>query len=271
MGSGVLAVSSLQAGNMTGKGKKLKIGIQLWTMRDVIHSDLKGTLASLGKIGFNSIEAYGFDGSFYGHSAKDFRKMCDEPGMQISSAHCSITAENALEYADKAAEAGLEYLVLPSFNGRPEKTLDDFKKVADEMNRIGEITLKSGIQFGYHNHNFEFQPMEDTLPYDTLLAETVPNLVAFEMDIFWLVKAGQDPFNYFEKHPGRFQLWHVKDMGNDGETCIVGNGHIKFKELLEQSKKAGLKEFIYEQEDYSEGSSLFCAAQSYNYILKHLK
>jgi sugar phosphate isomerase/epimerase len=177
--SGALAATSAYAGSASAKGRKMKTGIQLWTVRDVINSDLTGTLASLSKIGFNSLEPYGFDGSFYGHSSVDFRKMCNDLGMDITSTHSGITAANASEYAQKGAEAGLEYLILPSFSGRPEKTLDDFKKVAHEMNQIGEITKKSGITFGYHNHNFEFQPMEGRLPYDTLLAETDPALVTF--------------------------------------------------------------------------------------------
>ncbi len=268
--SGVIAASPLHAGSLSGAGKKMKIGIQLWTLRDVINYDLVGTLSALSKIGYNSLEPYGFDGSFYGHSAKDFRKICNDLGMDITSTHCGINIENAQLVTEKAAEAGLEYLVLPSFNGRPEKTIDDFKKVAHEMNQIGEITKEAGITFGYHNHNFEFQPMEEKLPYDILLAETDPNLVTFQLDIYWVIKGGQKPEQYFEKHPGRFQMWHVKDMGNDGDSCIVGNGRINFKELLKQSKKAGLKRIIYEQESYSEGTPLFCAEQSCKYIQKHL-
>jgi sugar phosphate isomerase/epimerase len=138
------------------------------------------------------------------------------------------------------------------------------------MNQIGEITKKAGITFGYHNHNFEFQLMEGKLPYDILLAETDPGLVTFQMDIFWVIKGGQKSEQYFENHPGRFQLWHIKDMGNDGESCIVGNGRIGFRDLMKLSKKAGLKRIIYEQESYSEGTPLFCAEQSYKYIQKHL-
>jgi sugar phosphate isomerase/epimerase len=268
--SGVLATTPLLAGSEAAKPKKMKTGIQLWSVRDVIDKDLTGTLTALSKIGYNSLEPYGFDGSFYKTPAKEFRKMCEDLGMVITSTHCGITVENALLYTEKAAEAGLEYLILPSFGGRPEKTLDDFKKVAHEINQIGEITKKSGIKFGYHNHNVEFKTIEGKLPYDILLAETDPALVTFEMDIFWVVKGGQDPLQYFEKHHGRFQLWHVKDMGNDGESCIVGNGHIRFQDLMKHSKKAGLKRIVYEQEQYSEGTPLFCAEQSYKYIQKYL-
>jgi len=268
--SGVLASTTLEAKKEPAKSKKMPVGIQLYTLRDVIGKDLSGTLQNVSKIGYKSVEAYGFDGKFFSTPAKDFRKMCADLGMVISSTHAGITAENAMMYTEKATEAGLDYLVLPSFMGRPEKSLDDFKKVAAEMNKIGEITKKAGIQFGYHNHNFEFRPMEGKLPYDVLLAETDPGLVTFEMDIYWVVKGGQDPIQYFEKHPGRFKLWHIKDMGNDGETCIVGNGRIKFAELLKHSKKAGLKQIVYEQEQYSEGTPMFCAEQSFKYIQKHL-
>jgi sugar phosphate isomerase/epimerase len=268
--SGVLAASSVKAESEATKGKKMKIGIQLWTVRDVINTDLSGTLTSLSKFGYNSLEPFGFDGNFFGKTAGEFRKMCNDLGMDITSTHTGITAENASEYTAKAAEAGLEFLILPSFSGRPDKTLDDYKKVAQEMNQIGEITKKAGIRFAYHNHNHEFSAIDGKLPYDVLLAETDPNLVSFEMDIFWFIKGGQDPLHYFEKHPGRFKAWHIKDMGNDGESCIIGNGKINFRDLLKHSKKAGLKRIFVEQEQYSEGTSIYCAEQSCKYIQKHL-
>lgn len=268
--SGVLATTSVKAENETTKHRKMKIGLQLYTLRDVIGNDLIGTLTAVSKFGYNSIEPYGFDGNFFGKSVREFRKMCNDLGMDITSTHTGITAANASEYSEKAAEAGLEYLILPSFSGRPDKTLDDYKKVAQEMNQIGEITKKSGINFGYHNHNHEFRLVEGKLPYDTLLTETNPALVSFEMDIFWVVKGGQDPLQYFEKYPGRFQTWHIKDMGNDGDSCIIGNGRIKFKDLMKQSKKAGLKRFFVEQEQYSEGTPIYCTEQSSKYIQKHL-
>lgn len=268
--SGALAASKTIAGNIPASDNKMKTGLQLYTLRDDVKTDLPGTLAAVSKIGYNSLEPYGFDGTFFTISPKEFRKMCNDLGMDITSTHTGITASNASLYAEKAAEAGLEYLVLPSFNGRPEKTLDDFKKVAHEMNQIGEITKKSGIKFGYHNHNFEFKLRDGQVPYDTLITETDPNLVSFEMDIFWVVKGGQDPLHYFKQYPGRFETWHIKDMGMDGQSCIVGNGRIKFQDLMKHSKEAGLKRFFVEQEQYSEGTPIYCVEQSFNYIQKHL-
>lgn len=267
---GAVAASSTTATALPLAGKKMKPAIQLWSVRDAIATDLRGTLETLSKFGYRQLEPYGFNGQFFSIEAGEFKNICKDLGMSILSTHSGITAENAPAYAAQAAEAGLKYIVLPSFNGRPEASLDDFKKAADEMNRIGEITRKSGVSFGYHNHDFEFREKEGKLPYDILLTETDPGLVSFQMDIFWVIKGGQDPKAYFEKHPGRFSTWHLKDMGNDGESCIIGNGKIKFKELLTLAKTAGLQELIYEQEQYSEGTSLHCAGESLKYIKRHL-
>jgi sugar phosphate isomerase/epimerase len=270
LASGALAGSKTFAGSASANGPKMKTGLQLYTLRDDVKTNLPGTLEAVSKIGYNSLEPYGFDGTFFSVSPKEFRKMCNDLGMDITSTHSGITVENASLYTEKAAEAGLEYIMLPSFSGRPEKTLDDFKKVANDMNQIGEITKKSGISFGYHNHNFEFKLIDGQIPYDTLLAETDPNLVSFEMDIFWVVKGGQDPLRYFKQYPGRFKTWHIKDMGMDGQSCIVGNGRINFQDLMKHSKEAGLKRFFVEQEQYSEGTPIYCVEQSYKYIQKHL-
>jgi sugar phosphate isomerase/epimerase len=163
---GAVAATSSSANVLPPAGKKMKPAIQLWSVREAIAADL---------------------------------------GMSIISTHSGISEENASAYATQAAEAGLKHIVLPSFNGRPEASIDDFKIAAAEMNQIGEITRKSGITFGYHNHDFEFREKEGKLPYDILLSETDPELVSFQMDIFWVKKGGQDPLAYFKKHPGRFR------------------------------------------------------------------
>ena len=265
---GILASHSL--GASARSGLKKEAGIQLWTLRDTIGTDLKGTLTALSKFGYTSIEAFGFDGSFFGRSAAEFRDFCAGLGISIHSSHTGITASNAASYAESAAIAGLEFLVLPSMMGRPESTPDDFRRLAEEMNQIGKICLEHGIRFGYHNHGFEFKPIDGQLPYDILLSSTDPKLVSFQPDIFWIKKGGQDPLTYFEKHPGRFSTWHIKDMGPDGESCIVGNGNIDFKNLLKHANTAGLERIFVEQEAYSEGSPIFCAGQSLKYIQSHL-
>lgn len=267
--SGTLAFGMASACNTAEKKPKNQVGIQLWTLRDDVKKNLNGTLESLAEMGYNSIEAFGFDGMFYGQNPGDFSKFCAGLGLKLDSSHTGITAENADHYAEKAAEAGLSYLILPSMMGRPEGSLDDFRRVAEEMNLIGASCKKHGIKFGYHNHDFEFRALEDELPYDILLRGTDPDLVSFQLDIYWMVKAGKDPLKYFEEHSGRFKTWHIKDKGNDGQSCIIGNGIIDFKALLKQSKTAGLEYIFVEQEQYAEGTPLYCAEQSLNYIRNH--
>jgi sugar phosphate isomerase/epimerase len=249
---------------------KKDAGIQLWTLRDDVQKDLNGTLNSLSKFGYKSIETFGFDGKFYGQEVKDFARYCSDLGISIHSSHTGITAENASLYAEKAAEAGLSFLILPSMMGRAEGSLDDFRRTADEMNKIGKQCLKHGIRFGYHNHDFEFRLLEGKLPYDILLESTDPQLVSFQLDIYWIIKAGQDPYRYFERHPGRFSTWHLKDLGSNGKSCIIGNGRIDFRSLLEKAGQAGLERVFVEQEQYDEGTPLYCAEKSLKYIQRHL-
>ncbi len=247
-----------------------EIGIQLWTLRNLVQEDLSSTLKAVSNLGYTGIEAFGFDGNFFGQTPKAFKTLCDDVELKIYSTHTPITAENAAFYAESAAEAGLEYLILPSMMGRNETTTDDFKKTAREMNCIGKICRRFDIRFGYHNHEFEFKPIDGQLPYDILLMNTDPELVGFQMDIYWIIKAGFEPTEYFIKHPQRFRTWHIKDMGNDGESCIAGNGKIDFKSLMRRAETAGLHRMIVEQEHFSEGSPLFCAEHSLRYIQSNL-
>lgn len=246
------------------------VAIQLWSLRDILKDDLRGNLAALSRMGFSGIEPYGFDGKFYGIEAGEFRKMCTDLNLKIYSTHTGITAENAGFYAEKAVEAGMQFLVLPSFVGRPNATIADYQKLAGEMNRIGEICNKHNLRFGYHNHDFELRMIDDVLLYEILLEETDPALVFFQPDTYFFAKAGYNPSDFFDRYPGRFLTWHIKDLGNDGDSCIIGNGKVHFRKILKSAEKAGLELMIYEQEHCSEGSSLFCAEQSIQYIKSHL-
>ncbi len=249
---------------------KKEAAIQLWTLRNEMAKDVQATITEVSRLGYKAIETYGFDGGFYGRDAREFSRFCADRGLAIFSSHSGITRENAAAFAEKAASAGLEFLILPSMMGRPEKSLDDFKRTADEMNAMGEQCLRHGLRFAYHNHDFEFRPLEGRLPYDVLLQYTDPKLVSFQLDIYWIIKAGKDPFWYFDKHPGRFTTWHVKDLATDGKSCIVGNGRIDFKNLLEKAAQSGVEKLIVEQEQYDEGTPLYCAGKSLAYINKHL-
>lgn len=269
--SGTVMMTQLSTNEAFGSNFLIKeAGIQLWTLRDDMQKNVDETLRKVAELGYKSLETYGFDGNFYGKKAREFSDFCRGLGMNVHSSHTGITADTAALFANLAAEAGLSFLVLPSMMGRPEKSLDDFKKTAEEMNVIGEQCLKSGIRFAYHNHDFEFRPMEGKLPYDILLQYTDPKLVSFQMDLYWVTRAGHDPFKYFDRHPGRFTTWHIKDMAVDGKSCIVGNGRIDFKNLLEKAGQAGLERLFVEQEQYDEGTPLYCAGKSLQYIQKKL-
>jgi sugar phosphate isomerase/epimerase len=250
--------------------KKMNIGIQLWSLRELLGNDLEGTLHALSEMGFQGIEAYGFDGKFFGFEPKAFKKICKDLNLEIYSTHTGITAENAKSYAEKAAEAGLQYLVLPSMMGRPHSSIAEYQKVAEEMNAIGAICRQYGLNFAYHNHEFEFNKIDDKIPYDILLNETDPELVSFQLDVYWIVKAAYEPLQYFREHPGRFSTLHIKDLCSDGESCIIGNGIIDFVSMMKSAETASVQMLIYEQEHFSEGTPLHCAAQSLRYMKAHL-
>jgi sugar phosphate isomerase/epimerase len=273
----IKTASLLAAGAMTMKAfpisipspMKHLIGIQLWTLRDSIPGNLLETLEKLSKIGYDSIEPYGFDGKFYGYPAKEFRKIIEDLGMKLTSTHSGITLDNAPAYAEAAAEAGLEYLVLPSFMGRPDKTPDDFKQMAEELNKIGEKANQAGVRLGYHNHDFEFVESEEGILFDILIRETDPDKVGFQMDIGWVTIAGNDPMEYFRKFPGRFETWHVKDIDAEGKTTFIGNGVIDYPKVFEMVELSGMKRFYVEQERF-DSSPFEEVEESFRYIQKKL-
>jgi sugar phosphate isomerase/epimerase len=249
--------------------KKKLVGLQLWTLRDTIETETINTLEKVSLIGYNSIEPYGFDGSFYGIPAGEFRKLIEGLGMHLTSTHTGIDLENASKFIEAALEAGLEYLVLPSPGGRQVKTEDDFRRLAEEMNLIGEKVSKAGMRFGYHNHAGEFNDTGKGIAYDILLENTDPELVCFQLDIFWIIKAGKDPLDYFDKYPGRFELWHVKDMDQAGESTIIGSGTIDYKKIFSKTKQSGMKRFYVEQESY-DVPPIEAVERSFNFIREEL-
>lgn len=254
---GALAVAgaSLFTSALADKGKAGKaIGLQLYTLRDVINNDVKGYLKQLADWGYKELETYGYNkGSLFGMPSKDFAAYVQSLGMRVVSGHYGmdvIRGDWERAVAD-AKEAGQEYVVCPWIEDK-ERTLDGYKKICNELNKAGEAANKAGLRMGYHNHAFEFDKVGDVVPYDMMLKELDPKLVSMEMDIYWVVRAGQDPIKYFNTYPGRFEQWHVKDMdkANKDQNADVGTGSINFKPLFAQAKKAGLKHFYIEQESY---------------------
>jgi sugar phosphate isomerase/epimerase len=248
---------------------KKNIGLQLWTLRDTIEKETLPTLHKVSQAGYTHIEPYGFDGSFYGIPATEFKKMVRDLGMRITCTHTGITAKNADVLLEAAVKTGMEYIVLPSAMGRPLEVADDYKRLAAEMNIIGDKAHRAGIRFGYHNHDHEISSDGNGVFYDILLNETDPDLVCFQLDIYWIIKGGYDPVAYFTKYPGRFALWHVKDMAETGESTIIGSGTINYIELFRFRELAGMHYFYVEQESYSV-SPIESAEQSCAYIRDHL-
>lgn len=244
------------------------IGIQLYTIRDLVSSDLKGTLKKLAKIGYKTIEAAGYnDGTFYGMLPKDYSNFVADMGLIPLSSHAGVPLENAQKIIDDHAEAGITYLVVPSIPAERRKTLDDYFKIANEFNEIGELCKKSGLTFGYHNHAFEFEVVDGRKPYDVLLSNTQADLVTMQLDTYWMIYGESDPIEYFNNYPGRFKLWHVKDMDDSPkrESTEIGSGIIDFPELFDNSDSAGLEYYFVEQEEFKM-DPVKSITQSFNYL-----
>jgi sugar phosphate isomerase/epimerase len=242
-------------------------GIQLWTVKEDMAKDAKGTLAAMSKDGYRLIESFeGPKGMFWGWSNKDFKKYMDDLNMSIVSSHCDISKDFEKKSAE-AAEIGMKYLICP-YTG-PQKDIESFKKFADEFNKAGETCKKNGIRFAYHNHDYSFKPVNGLIPQDVMMDNTDKELVDFEMDIYWVVAAGADPEAYFQKYPGRFRLCHVKDLArtaNGHESVQLGKGTINFQQVLKTGAANGLKFFIVEQEAFTGTTPLESAAVDAKYF-----
>ena len=261
------------------------IGLQLYTVREAMTKDPAGTLAQLAKIGYNSVEGATYTGSqkFYGMAPKEFAALLKQNGLIMPSSHYRLGEEQVDDApvlgtmlhgwdraVDDAADAGVKYMVCSSLRPTERGTLDRYKYAVEQLNKAGERCNKAGVQLCYHNHDFEFVAQDGQLPYDLLLT-TDPTLMKMELDLYWVAKAGRDPLELFKQHPGRFPLWHVKDMDRTEKRFFteVGNGSIDFKRIFGHSKEAGLQYFFVEQ-DATPGSPFESVTRSIAYIKKKL-
>ena len=251
-------------------------GIQLYSVRDDMIKNPKKTLKKLSNFWYKYIEGYEGDmGLFWGMSNIEFKKYLDGLGMQMIASHCGETdnLESFKMKCSKAAEIGVEYLICPWADGK--RTVDGFKLIAETFNNCGRIAKQSGINFAYHNHGYSFEKVNGVYLQDVLMNETDKNLVDYEMDIYWVVVAGEDPIKWFDKHPGRFTHCHVKDYlkideSPGYETCTLGQGIIDFSKIIEHGIKRGLETLIVEQEEYR-GSTPMRAAKSNVSYMQNLK
>jgi sugar phosphate isomerase/epimerase len=248
-------------------GAAKKIGLQLYTVRKEMLSDAAGTLKQLAKIGYNEIEsARSEKGNYYGLAPKEIKKICADLNIEVVSGHVHID-ENWQRSVDQAAEVGQTYLIcstLPSDG----QTVENYQRCADVFSKAAEHCKKVGITFGYHNHEYEFEKVGEQTLYDILLDRTDSALVQMELDLGWVIATGADPQFYFSKYPGRFPLWHLKDMDLKlKHSTEFGKGGINLGQLLGQAKATGLKHFFVEQEEFTR-PPLESAEYDYNYVSK---
>ncbi len=262
------------------------VGLQLYTVRDAMQKDPAETLAKVAQIGYTSVEGATYTGTemFYGMDAKTFAEMVKKNGLIIPSSHYRLGEDKDNnkdlmgtilhdwnKAVDDAKTVGLKYMVCAWLSPTERGNIDHYKKLAEYLNTAGEVCKKAGIQLCYHNHDFEFIKNNDQQPYDILLNNTDKKLVKFEVDLYWITKAGHNPIELFNAHPGRFPLWHVKDMDNTAAHSFteVGNGTIDFKNIFKHTNKAGMKYFFVEQ-DVTLGDPFDSITKSYSYIKKNL-
>jgi len=259
-----------------------QVGLQLYTVREQIAKDVKGVLAKVAAAGYTNVEPNGYTrkDKFWGMDAKAFKQILDDNNLITTSGLYGIDIggekdfDDLKHFADVANILGEKYIVVPWIFEEYRKTAGDYKILADKMNKAGEITKAAGVHLAYHNHNFEFTDMDGGQNgYELILSNTDPALVKMEMDIYWIVNGGADPVTLFHQHPGRFSLFHVKDMDktNRNLNTEVGAGTIDFKKIFANAKLAGLDYAFVEQENFAidwDASIIQSAAYLKNELLK---
>ncbi len=235
-------------------------GLALYTVRDDMETNAKATLQAVADAGYKNVEAAGYqDGKFYGMTPTAFKSLLKEIGLKPISTHQgSVTLENADAMIADVKAAGFTYFVIPvppmglfKFDNASQTMgmTGGAANLANILNTLGAKCKKAGLKLLYHNHDFELKKDADGIvTLDYLLEHTDPSEVNFQMDLFWMTKAGADPVAYFEKYPGRFKMWHVKDMDTQGRFAPVGTGTIDFARILAQKKLSGMKYYMVEQD-----------------------
>lgn len=228
------------------QGRRVEnVGLQLYTLRNEMSQDFEGTLAKVADLGFKEMEFAGY----FGRSASAVRQTLDQNGMTSPAAHVQLQAlrDDLEAEVERAAILGQKFIVVPILPAN-QRTIAEYQRTADYLNRAGEVCKEAGIKMGYHNHAFEFEVTDGQIPYDILLDETDADLVSMELDLYWIRNAGVDPVSYFESHPDRFSMLHVKDMDEFGRMADVGSGEINFAEIFSYADTAGFKHFFVEHD-----------------------
>jgi len=258
-----------------------QIGLQLYTLREQLPKDVKSVIAKVAKAGYKEVETFGFDKKtgYWGLTSKEFSGLLKSHGLTTPSGHYGLDeffgsgkTDDLKAYIEVAHIIGQSYITVPSLAEQFIRTADDFKHIAEKMNKAAEICKGEALKLGYHNHNFEWKPVEGTTFYDTILKYTDPALVHMEMDLFWVIRAGQNPIEILKKHSGRFFAVHVKDRDktNPNINTEIGKGSIDFKKILPVAKATGVKHFIMEQENFINIDPYTSITESCNYMKNSL-
>ena len=250
-----------------------KFGIQLYMVRDEMEKDPKEILKALGAMGYTQIESFKSNkGIFWGMTNKEFKKVSAGYGLDLISTHYDDDDIPFEKKAEQAAEIGMKYLICP-WKG-PQKSIDDFKKIADEFNERGKICKKHGLRFGYHAHDYPYKEVDGQIPIDVLLQHTDKDLVDFQMDFYYTVTEGKDPEAYLKKYKDRFRLCHLRDVlkdrlpaGSQEESaCDLGQGLINYPKLIATSLENGVKYFFVEQSRYYKETPMQSAKVNAEYL-----
>jgi len=233
------------------------VGLQLYSLRDEMSKDPQATVVKVGEMGYDFVEAAGFnDGKFYGMDPLVFKKLCEDNGLQFLGSHTGQNLPDAANWdktmawwdmcIDAHAAAGVKWIVQPWMSEEGYASLEGLKKYATYFNAVGEKCKAKGIEFGYHNHDKEFTTVLEGKPvYDWMLELTKPEDVMFQMDLYWITEGGKTPAAYFNKYPGRFMLYHIKD-----EKELGASGKMDFNAIFASGEKSGMQYGIVEVEQY---------------------
>ena len=238
-----------------------RIGVQLYTVRTLMEQDFAGTLQAVADAGYDEVEFAGY----FDHEPEEVRAILERTGLAAPATHVSIDAlrEDSAAAIAHAKAVGHRYIIAPWLAVEERGSIDDYRRLAALFNDIGQACRDEGLRFGWHNHEFEFEETDGEIPFDVLLDETDPELVVFELDLFWTVVGGHDPLDYFERYPGRFPLCHVKDRAEDGTMVDVGAGGIDFAGIFARAEQAGLEHFFVEHDEPADPIASITASHDY--------
>jgi sugar phosphate isomerase/epimerase len=277
-----LALGALAlAPSLAFASKKRNIGLQLYSLRDSLPKDVAGVLQQVAKAGYKEVETYGFSAKdgFFGTSVKDFKSILSDNGLKAPSGHydfSSFAKDGNSDFFKASIEAvqtlGGEYVTIPWLEESVRHSADDYKRLALKINEAAVLCKDAGLRLAYHNHDFEFKPFGNTTGYDILLKETDKNLVDFELDLYWAVRSGNDPLKLFKENPGRFKMWHVKDMDKTKPewNTEIGKGAIDFKAIFAEAKLSGMQHFFVEHETNYVPNPIESVKTSCTYVEKYL-